>query len=196
MPEILFDLEEIPPDLLEFFEPAQPETPDWRQLNSQPSPELHFATFSEKLVEPCLLAGTSEWGACRDCGAPWKRETQQNRGWDEQGNCRGCGAPRSKHKQGPKSSMRPQISIGNNGSSTMEEDGAVPCGSHLTTGWAKSCQCETDEVQPCVVLDPFAGSGTVGKVATKLGRRSILIELSPTYAGIIHKRNAQLGLMI
>ena len=31
------------------------------------------------------------------------------------------------------------------------------------------------------VLDPFAGSGTVGRVATKMGRKFILIEQSPTY---------------
>ena len=32
-----------------------------------------------------------------------------------------------------------------------------------TLGWSPACQCESD-VQPCVVLDPFAGSGTVGLV--------------------------------
>jgi site-specific DNA-methyltransferase (cytosine-N4-specific) len=32
-----------------------------------------------------------------------------------------------------------------------------------------------------VVLDPFAGTGTTGLVATKLGRSSIMIELNPAY---------------
>ena len=35
---------------------------------------------------------------------------------------------------------------------------------------------------PAVVLDPFAGSGTVGLVADRLQRDSALIELSPEYA--------------
>lgn len=39
-----------------------------------------------------------------------------------------------------------------------------------------------------VVLDPFAGSGTTGKVAQDLGRSAILIELVPDYLDIIKKR--------
>jgi site-specific DNA-methyltransferase (cytosine-N4-specific) len=33
-----------------------------------------------------------------------------------------------------------------------------------------------------IILDPFAGSGTTGLVASELGRKAILIELNPTYA--------------
>jgi len=36
-----------------------------------------------------------------------------------------------------------------------------------------------------VVLDPFAGIGTVGKAAVKLGRRFVLIEQEPKYVDII-----------
>lgn len=52
-------------------------------------------------------------------------------------------------------------------------------------------------IQPCVlsgcppsgiVLDPFAGSGTTGKVALELGRSAILIELNPDYVKLIEKR--------
>jgi len=39
-----------------------------------------------------------------------------------------------------------------------------------------------------VVLDPFAGSGTTGIVAERLGRNSILIEISSEYIGIINER--------
>jgi DNA modification methylase len=39
-----------------------------------------------------------------------------------------------------------------------------------------------------IVLDPFAGSGTTGKVAEEMGRIAILIELIPKYLDIIKKR--------
>ena len=47
----------------------------------------------------------------------------------------------------------------------------------------KAC-CPSDGI----VLDPFAGSGTTGKVAMCLGRKSILIELNPEYIEIIKKK--------
>lgn len=52
-------------------------------------------------------------------------------------------------------------------------------------------------IEPCVlagcpvegtVLDPFAGSGTTGEVALKLGRGAVLIELNPEYCDQIRKR--------
>lgn len=54
-----------------------------------------------------------------------------------------------------------------------------------------------DLVEPCVlagskpddvILDPFAGSGTTGKVAIELGREAILIEPKAEYIEMIKKR--------
>jgi DNA modification methylase len=39
-----------------------------------------------------------------------------------------------------------------------------------------------------IVLDPFGGSGTTGKVALEYGRKSILCELNPEYVKIINER--------
>jgi len=39
-----------------------------------------------------------------------------------------------------------------------------------------------------IILDPFAGSGTVGEVAKKLGRSAILVEINPNYKKLIEKR--------
>lgn len=54
-----------------------------------------------------------------------------------------------------------------------------------------------DLIKPCIlagapvgglVLDPFAGSGTTGKVAIELGRRAILIEPKAEYVEMIKRR--------
>jgi adenine-specific DNA-methyltransferase len=39
-----------------------------------------------------------------------------------------------------------------------------------------------------IVLDPFAGSGTVGKVCSRLDRASILIERDEAYCDLIRER--------
>lgn len=64
-------------------------------------------------------------------------------------------------------------------------------------------------VEPCilagcpadgVVLDPFGGTGTVGRVAVQQGRNAILIELNPEYVGLMSNRTdtiqQQLGLAV
>jgi DNA modification methylase len=45
-----------------------------------------------------------------------------------------------------------------------------------------------------LVLDPFAGAGTVGEVSSKLGRRWVGVELSAEYGKLGHQRTAQMGL--
>ena len=46
-------------------------------IATQGFPGAHFATFPEKLVEPCILAGTSERGVCGVTGDPWERVTER-----------------------------------------------------------------------------------------------------------------------
>jgi DNA modification methylase len=61
-----------------------------------------------------------------------------------------------------------------------------------------------DLVRPCIlagcpkngtVLDCFAGSGTVGDVATELGRDAILVELNPVYVQMQKGRSAIGGVL-
>jgi len=42
--------------------------------------------------------------------------------------------------------------------------------------------------EPCVVLDPFSGSGTTVMVALRLGRRAIGVDLSESYTTMARKR--------
>ena len=59
-------------------------------------------------------------------------------------------------------------------------------------------------VEPCILagcpaggicLDPFAGSGTVGRVAEDLGRQWLLFDLSAKYAEIAKRKTAQTGIL-
>src|SRR2546428_11601209 len=86
-------------------------------LATAPYRGAHFATFPAALVEPCILAATSERGCCPRCGAPWQRDVER-----------------------------------------IEK-----------TTWGPTCSCPDAEPIPCVVLDPFAGSGTTLMVAKRLG---------------------------
>lgn len=52
----------------------------------------------------------------------------------------------------------------------------------------KSCGCESRSWKPGVVLDPFMGAGTVGKVAEQLGRGWLGIELNPAFAAQARQR--------
>ena len=130
--------------------------------------EAHFATFPPALVEPCIKAGTSERGVCGECGAPWKRQVQVQ---DEN---KRLGKAYNDHTQ--------DLARGLHG---VPPAGGAP--TRTTTGWQATCACGADTVS-AVVLDPFAGSGTVGLVADRLQRDSVLIELSPEYAEMAGRR--------
>jgi hypothetical protein len=143
-------------------------------LSSQPFPEAHFATYPPKLVEPCILAGTSQHGACVACGAPWRRlvdvvgatTSSEGRELLESATAMpGVSPDLRKHR-------------GHHGDNTRER---------RTTGWSPTCGCGA-EVGPSTVLDPFSGAGTTGLVALRRGRSYIGLELNPEYAELSRRR--------
>ena len=139
------------------------------EITTAPFPEAHFATFPPKLPELCIKAGSAEQ-SCPECGAPWERVVErttatalQNTGYTE-----ACGA---------------------------RNDGDRP-GSYVGAGvttlrWQPSCECGCTDTVGSVVLDPFIGSGTVGLVAEKLGRRWVGIDANAEYLEIAKRRLAQ-----
>lgn len=143
-------------------------------IATQPFAEAHFATFPPDLIEPCIKAGTSERGCCRECGAPWLRQLsstfvpQQDVSVDR--GARGAAG------------QKPM-----DASNTWE---GVPRGSteRSSTGWLPSCRCDAGEPVPCTVLDPFGGAGTTGLVADRLQRDAVLIELNSEYADMAERR--------
>jgi DNA modification methylase len=136
-------------------------------LGPSPFPEAHFATFPPALVEPCIKAGTSERGCCAACGAPWGRVVERSTAIPARNGT--------------------WKSTGENHRNDLERKGGFYDQESQTLGWRPSCSCNADAI-PCTVLDPFAGSGTTGLVAERLGRDSILIELNPAYAAMSRDR--------
>jgi DNA modification methylase len=138
-------------------------------ITTQPYDDAHFAVMPEKLVEPCILAGSSEHGACAACGSPYERIVEKAEEIDE-------GGGRRKHAD---------VKDG------QGETGAMATGKWFTkrsVGWRSTCKCETTERVPCVVLDPFGGSGTVAVMALHHRRSAVLVELNPEYARLAEKR--------
>lgn len=143
----------------------------WK-VSTQSFKEAHFATFPEKLIEPCILAGCPEW-VCPKCGKARKRIVERAR------------PPKEVFTE----TMKPA------GVSAIG-DHTVGMGQKLqdfyndnppkTIGWT-DCKCGVEFV-PGVVMDPFMGAGTTGLVAYKNRRDFIGIELKPEYAEMAKKR--------
>ena len=157
------------------------------EIATAPFPEAHFATYSPKLVEPCIMAGTSERGVCAECGAPWERvvEREPILHRPNSSSVRGSNASAWRSLGGPQQGAR-SVSVS-------------------TTGWRPTCECKEHQARddgteyvydastvPATVLDPFSGAATTGLVALTLGRRYIGIELNPEYVAMSRKRLAPL----
>ena len=165
--------------------------------------KAHFATFPPALIEPCILAGTSNEGCCPTCGAPWKRVVEKTRTFES-----GSG------KSGNPITGKQDAVHG--GGDTLDVRRG-PCVETKTTGWEPTCSCTVHSIQcrdcppgpngvvlgtdackcgprppvPCTVLDPFLGAGTTALVAKQNGRRCIGIELNPEYVPMAVERIQQ-----
>ena len=138
---------------------------------TQPYPEAHFATFPPKLIEPCILAGASP-KSCEICGAPWERVIEKTNN------------PDLSHKGSRFDSGK---TAGRDGGDRTQKGIRYL---NQAAGWRPTCTCENEGKGRCIVLDPFAGSGTTLWVAERFGRDSIGIEISPEYCELIRKRMA------
>jgi DNA modification methylase len=245
-------------------------------IPTQPTHDAHFATFPEALAERCILAGTSQYGACSTCGTvielrnaddesttvssvregrdagqeeesaqallwnpvreslsvesqdhgerllhhdqrvraglPPEASERENRLRDEASACDGGDAREIAHgerdcsspgrEQGKQRALESRITDHDGTQSpteAQEKAHQVPPlrRAHRSLGACSNCKSDLTQpgaTRPDVVLDPFFGSGTVGKVAERLGRKWVGIELNPAYVGISEKKTAQRGI--
>jgi len=143
-------------------------------IGTQACRDDHYAAYTERLVEPCVKAGTPEQ-VCGQCGSPWapiidypadyqrfKHQERQRRGEMRNSDRRKDGS--TKGKANASVSARRQV-----------------------TGYRPTCECDVD-AGPAVVFDPFCGTGTTLAVALKMGREAIGIDASPKYCEMAHRR--------
>ncbi len=119
----------------------------------------HFAAFAPALVRQMVLSGTSEYGACEKCGAPYERVVEKTGDRRVRWSSSSAGPYRERTHQA----------------------------TYDTAGWKPTCSCDAG-VRPCVVIDPFSGAGTSALVAKMLGRDYVGIEMNPEYADLARMR--------
>lgn len=143
-------------------------------IASESYPGDHYATFPRALVQPCILAGTSAYGVCPNCGAPWRRVLESAKVGKRPTN--------GKHSKDPGMAAFAMAAGTKAARAAGGGDHDNPFPPKQTVGWKPSCDCNHIAVLPATVLDCFAGTFTVGQVALALGRSAIGIDLNPEYS--------------
>ena len=163
----------------------------------------HFATFPPALIEPCILSGTSAHGCCSKCLSPYERMVEREAHYEKRQD---RGQPNGVNGQVDSTGWRP---------ATLTDKGWQPtctCFGHFELiDWPREYDEDGDETVasqlrpprrvfvpdgempepvPCVVLDPFVGSGTTAVVAERLGRRYTGIDINPEYISMAEERIA------
>lgn len=145
--------------------------------NRKSRSKIHYADYPDEIPRRCIAAGSSEGGCCSECLEPLRRvvelgeanlEAQKACGGDSRGEYRG-----NAQRQGTKGKEDP---------SEVKRRILNSLRERHTVRWDKRCDCRDAGVKPCLVLDPFSGSGTTGIVAVRLGRSYLGFELNEHYA--------------
>jgi len=140
---------------------------DFWNINTQPFPEAHFAVFPETLCEKPIKAGCPEQV------------------------CKKCGKAKQKISITKSVPTRPARTGKDINHKTYSGNPKRPMAIEVDEKWL-SCNCNAG-FEPGIVLDPFAGAGTIGVVAKKFGKRFILIDIKKEYCDMAECRIAKVG---
>ena len=145
----------------------------WK-VNVKPYKGAHFATYPTALIEPCILAGTSEKGHCPVCNARWKRmEIDTGERHDvEVYTGKAVKDYENAKVQNPSDTKR----------RVLESMSKI-----YKYEWIPTCECKLEPVLD-IVFDPFMGSGTTAQVALQHGRQYLGCELNKEYEKLQQER--------
>jgi DNA modification methylase len=170
-------------------------------VNPQSYKGTHYSVFPEKLVEPMIKAGTSGRGCCPKCGAPWKRvlEKSGGRDWENDqmkekgipGELSGDGAYKRGQSMEPLNDTKEVKTIGWQpicdhydslyGEFPIAKNARKRYQHEVAGSWWKRVRRRPGgndwPTISALVLDPFLGSGTTGRVAERLNRRWVGLDL-------------------
>lgn len=156
----------------EALHPAGKNPGDVFEITTESFPEAHFAVYPPKLCETPIKASCPP-KVCAKCGTPYEREISEN-GLAGEAKIQDGERPAADERDVSETSL-----LRTNGRTWRDRE---------FEGWAQACECETDDTEAGIALDPFAGAGTTLLKAKDLGRRFVGIELNGEYADMARAR--------
>ena len=131
----------------------------------------HYATYTIELINDCVASSVSEKGCCPKCRAPWKRKLKKIKVIRE---------------NSIRDVVKNDIFDGSIPKVNLQKEEYID--KLISTGWEPTCKCEIKETIPCLVLDPFNGSGTTGVVAHLKSANYVGIDLNKKYIKLSRER--------
>ncbi len=145
------------------------------QIQTQPYPGAHFATFPEALPDLCIRAGTSERGACPDCGAPYERIVEKGAALVDQQKACGGDADGGYDGQATKA----YEGTGAQNASDVKRRILEGMRERLTLGWRPACGCAIgcpDEPDAFEYIETPTGEGGQEDRSLEVGRAGMARE--------------------
>lgn len=165
------------PDVVESRNPRSVWT-----ISSEAYKGKHFAAFPTMLAWKCIQASTSAGGCCAKCGSQYAPVVEKGRVPTRPGEA-------SKFNDWKQDEAT--AADGQRSTASPNRDPQRHIAVKRTLGYRATCNCNAGEPVPCVVADPFTGSGTVLQVSINTGRQFFGSEIAEHYLPLIEERAAK-----